>query len=82
MAFYAGVAFLVALVPLFAAASAAGQPVVIEVHGHRGAMAAYPQNTLPAFRHAIEAGADYVEKDRTASRWKLSRRSGRLRWPR
>ena len=32
----------------------------LEVHGHRGARARFPENTLPAFRHAIEAGADVL----------------------
>jgi len=31
--------------------------------GHRGAMASAPQNTLAAFRKAIEFGADGVELD-------------------
>lgn len=35
----------------------------LEVHGHRGARARFPENTLPAFRHAIEAGADVLELD-------------------
>ena len=34
-----------------------------EVHGHRGARAAYPENSLAAFRYAIEAGVDYIELD-------------------
>ncbi len=58
-----GVAVLAAVVPLFAALSASAQPASLEIHGHRGAMAAFPQNTLPAFRHAIEVGADFVELD-------------------
>jgi glycerophosphoryl diester phosphodiesterase len=33
------------------------------VHGHRGARAVLPENTLPAFAHAISAGADYIEMD-------------------
>jgi glycerophosphoryl diester phosphodiesterase len=37
------------------------QPVA--VIAHRGASAAAPQNTLAAFRLAIEQGADYVELD-------------------
>jgi glycerophosphoryl diester phosphodiesterase len=63
------VAILLALAPMFAAAGAladqpeAGARLRIQVHGHRGAMAAFPQNTLPAFRHAMEVGADYVELD-------------------
>lgn len=33
------------------------------VHGHRGARAVLPENTLPAFEYAIEAGADFIEFD-------------------
>jgi glycerophosphoryl diester phosphodiesterase len=33
------------------------------VHGHRGARAVLPENTIPAFEHAIRAGADVVELD-------------------
>ncbi|HEY1205337.1 MAG: glycerophosphodiester phosphodiesterase family protein [Bryobacteraceae bacterium] len=35
----------------------------IAVHGHRGARAAFPENTLAAFAYAIGAGADYIELD-------------------
>ncbi len=35
----------------------------ILVHGHRGARSVLPENTLPAFEHAIEAGADVLELD-------------------
>lgn len=35
----------------------------ILVHGHRGARAMRPENTLPAFRYAIAAGADVLELD-------------------
>lgn len=35
-------------------------PLVI---GHRGASAAFPENTLAAFRGAADAGADWVELD-------------------
>lgn len=35
----------------------------ILVHGHRGARAVYPENTLPAFTYAIQAGADFLEMD-------------------
>jgi glycerophosphoryl diester phosphodiesterase len=35
----------------------------ISVHGHRGARAIYPENTIPAFLYAIEAGADALEMD-------------------
>src|SRR5438445_3680060 len=37
--------------------------VRILVHGHRGARAIYPENTLPAFEYAIKAGADVLEMD-------------------
>lgn len=33
------------------------------VHGHRGARAMFPENTIPAFEYAIEAGADALEMD-------------------
>lgn len=39
----------------------AGQ--TIEVHGHRGARAMRPENTLPAFEYAIEQGVDVLELD-------------------
>ena len=35
----------------------------ILVHGHRGARSVLPENTIPAFEHAIEAGADFIEID-------------------
>jgi glycerophosphoryl diester phosphodiesterase len=35
----------------------------IQVHGHRGARAVRPENTLPAFRYAIDAGVDVLELD-------------------
>ena len=35
----------------------------ILVHGHRGARARRPENTLPAFRYAIQAGVDALEMD-------------------
>lgn len=33
------------------------------VHGHRGARAVLPENSIPAFEHAIEVGADVLELD-------------------
>jgi glycerophosphoryl diester phosphodiesterase len=35
----------------------------ILVHGHRGARAMRPENTVPAFRYAIESGVDVLELD-------------------
>jgi glycerophosphoryl diester phosphodiesterase len=35
----------------------------ILVHGHRGARAVRPENTLPAFEYAIRAGVDALELD-------------------
>ena len=37
--------------------------LTILVHGHRGARARRPENTIPAFRYAIEQGADVLELD-------------------
>src|SRR5436853_38759 len=38
------------------------------VHGHRGARAIYPENTIPAFVYAIESGADALEMDLAVTR--------------
>lgn len=35
----------------------------IQVHGHRGARAMRPENTLPAFEYAISIGVDVLELD-------------------
>ena len=35
----------------------------IQVHGHRGARAVLPENTLPAFEYAIDQGVDAIEMD-------------------
>ncbi len=40
----------------------------ILVHGHRGARAVLPENTLPAFEYAIAAGADAIELDLAVTR--------------
>lgn len=34
-----------------------------EIQGHRGARAVRPENTMSAFRHALEVGADVLELD-------------------
>ena len=38
-------------------------PHPIEVHGHRGARARFPENSLPAFEYAISIGVDFIELD-------------------
>src|SRR3954449_13031175 len=40
----------------------------IQVHGHRGARAMRPENTLPAFEYAIAAGVDALELDVAVTR--------------
>jgi glycerophosphoryl diester phosphodiesterase len=40
----------------------------ILVHGHRGARARRPENTIPAFRFAIQQGADALETDMAVTR--------------
>ena len=47
---------LVLLMPLHSASR-------ILVHGHRGARAMYPENTIPAFKYAIGIGVDVLEMD-------------------
>src|SRR6516164_7609420 len=47
----------------FAAHQAAQQQPKILVHGHRGARARMPENTLPAFAYAIQQGVDALEMD-------------------
>src|SRR5690242_4313927 len=40
----------------------------IQVHGHRGARAMRPENTIPAFEYAIEQGVDALELDMAVTR--------------
>jgi glycerophosphoryl diester phosphodiesterase len=37
--------------------------MAVEVHGHRGARAVLPENTIPSFNYAIDHGADAIEMD-------------------
>ena len=53
---FRGWPFFLLLMPLHSA------PRIL-VHGHRGARAMYPENTIPAFRYAIDIGADLLEMD-------------------
>ncbi|HEV3197823.1 MAG TPA: glycerophosphodiester phosphodiesterase [Bryobacteraceae bacterium] len=43
-------------------------PPKILVHGHRGARARRPENTIPAFQYAIEQGVDALEMDMAVTR--------------
>jgi len=55
--------FLRSTVFLLLLASAFAQPRQVVVISHRGEHLRHPENTLPAFRAAIEAGADFIEVD-------------------
>jgi glycerophosphoryl diester phosphodiesterase len=50
------------LVFIFCLMTANTAPHIL-VHGHRGARAIYPENTIPAFEYAIKIGADFLEMD-------------------
>ncbi len=54
--FTLGASAALLLMPLHAASR-------ILVHGHRGARAMYPENTIPAFKYAIGIGVDFLEMD-------------------
>jgi len=43
-------------------------PRKILVHGHRGARAVRPENTIPAFQYAIRIGVDALEMDMAVTR--------------
>ncbi len=45
----------------------AAEPKIL-VHGHRGARARLPENSLPAFQYAIEQGVDALEMDMAVTR--------------
>jgi len=51
-----------AILALFSIAMLPAQSKIL-VHGHRGARAMRPENTLPAFEYAIGVGADVLELD-------------------
>ena len=48
--------------------AAAGLKLTIQVHGHRGARAVLPENTIAAFEYAIGVGVDAIEMDVVVSR--------------
>ncbi len=60
------------LLLLLACATALAQPKTVVVIAHRGEHLHHPENTLPAFQAAVDAGADFFELDvRTTSDGKL-----------
>ena len=59
---------LILLLGAFGPASQAADPPKILVHGHRGARALRPENTIPAFDYAIGAGVDVLELDMAVTR--------------
>ncbi len=50
------------LVAAFSALAGDSPPRIL-VHGHRGARARFPENTIPAFDYAIQTGVDVLEMD-------------------
>jgi glycerophosphoryl diester phosphodiesterase len=48
--------------------AAGGWTQTVAVHGHRGARAMRPENTLPAFEYAIAQGVDALELDMAVTR--------------
>src|SRR5215472_3259534 len=51
------------LLLIFTASLCLGGDTGILVHGHRGARARRPENTIPAFEYAIAQGVDALEMD-------------------
>jgi glycerophosphoryl diester phosphodiesterase len=54
---------MIALMSLISTRGFATDAPRILVHGHRGARARMPENTLPAFEYAIQSGVDALEMD-------------------
>jgi glycerophosphoryl diester phosphodiesterase len=59
----AALALFAASLGLSSRQSASAGPRKILVHGHRGARAMLPENTIPAFEYAIRIGVDVLEMD-------------------
>jgi glycerophosphoryl diester phosphodiesterase len=60
------------LASLLTFAAAHGQSTQVVAISHRGEHLHHPENTMPAYRAALEAGADFIETDvRTTSDGKL-----------
>lgn len=62
---YEMILLVVGLLPVLL--QAAEQPRIL-VHGHRGARARLPENTLPSFDYAIRQGVDALEMDMAVTR--------------
>src|SRR5215469_16045000 len=60
--------YTIAIVLLACFASDAADAPRILVHGHRGARARRPENTVPAFEYAIGQGVDALEMDMAVTR--------------
>jgi glycerophosphoryl diester phosphodiesterase len=56
------------LLLLLTLAMTASAATPILVHGHRGARAVFPENTLPAFEYAIREGVDVLELDMSVTK--------------
>jgi glycerophosphoryl diester phosphodiesterase len=56
------------IVALLAGVIAGGAAGAVKVHGHRGARAMRPENTIAAFEYAIAAGVDVLELDLAVTR--------------
>ena len=54
---------LILFLTAFGSVCQAANPPKVLVHGHRGARALRPENTLPAFEYAIQTGVDVLEMD-------------------
>ena len=54
---------LLRILSLSCLAMCAAEPPRVLVHGHRGARARRPENTVPAFEYAIQQGVDALEMD-------------------
>ena len=46
----------------------AGMACAVEIQGHRGVRGYLPENTLPAFRRALEIGMDMLKLDTVITR--------------
>ncbi len=60
--------FVAALVTVWASSAHAAGSKRVEVHGHRGAGAVLPENTIAAFKEALRVGVDVLELDLAVSK--------------